>query len=79
MCIAIKILKVITYFAMGSIESRETMTQRIIVDNATCSRMYAKIITWITFDYWFIKNRMTIKNVNIVNILRLLSLALIDA
>ena len=60
-CIAIKILKVITYFAMGSIESRETMTQRIIVDNATCSRMHAEIITSITFDYSFMKNQMIIK------------------
>ena len=55
-CIAIEILKVITYFAMGSIESRETLTQRIVVDNATCSRMNAEIITSITFDYSFKKS-----------------------
>ena len=60
-----KILKVITYFAMGSIESRETMTQRIIVDNATCSRMHAKIITSITFDYSFMKNQMIIKKLTL--------------
>ena len=64
-CIAMKILKVITYFAMGSIESRETMTQRIIVDNATCSRMHAKIITSITFDYSFMKNQMIIKKLTL--------------
>ena len=60
-CFTIKILKVITYFAMGPIESRETLTQRIIVDDATCSRVHAEIITSITFDYWFIKNQMIIK------------------
>ena len=64
-CIAIKILTVITYFAMGSIESRETMTQRIIVDNATCSRMHAEIITSITFDYSFMKNQMIIKKLTL--------------
>ena len=64
-CIAIKILKVITYFAMGSIESRETMTQRVIVDNVTCSRMHAEIITSITFDYSFMKNQMIIKKLTL--------------
>ena len=72
-CIAIKILKVITYFAMGPIESRETLTQRIIVDNATWSRMHAEIITSIPFDYSFMKNQMIIKNYkNVVNILILI-------
>ena len=65
MCIAIKIIKVITYFAMGSIESRETLAQRIIVDNATCSRMHAEIITSITFDYSFMKNQMIIKKLTL--------------